>query len=174
METKRRTLSILLGPAIVVFALVAAKPMSAAGDAHDQDREAIGRTVANFEDAWNRHDAHAFAMTFTEDADFTNVVGAQAQGRASIETFHAPAFAGIFSESHQTGKIRSIRFLRSDLASVDVDWEMTGAKAADGSVRPRRSGLLSWTMAKQPDGSWLIQVMHNTELPGPPPAPPAK
>ena len=174
MRTTQRILSILFGPAIVVFALAAAMPMSAGGDAHDKDRESIARTVANFEDAWNRHDAHAFAMTFTEDADFTNVFGAQAQGRANIEAFHVPPFAGIFSESHQTGAIRSIRFLRPDLASVDVDWQMTGLKTPDGAARPPRKGLLDWVMARQGDGSWLIQVMHNTELVNPPAASPAK
>ena len=70
--------------------------------------------------------------------------------------------------------IRSIRFLRPDLASVDVDWQMTGAKTPDGAARPPRKGLLDWVMARQSDESWLIQVMHNTELTNLPAAPPAK
>lgn len=133
---------------------------------HDQvrDRAAIEQTVERFLDAWNKHDAHAFAMTFTKDADFTNVAGMHARGRANVEKFHAPVFATIFKDSHQTAQIRSIRFLTQDLAVVDVDWQMTGATFHDGSAQPSRKGLLNWVMAKQADGSWLIEVMHNTEL----------
>jgi uncharacterized protein (TIGR02246 family) len=129
-----------------------------------KDRAAIEQTLECFLDAWNKHDAGAFAMTFTEEADFTNVAGMHARGRAQVETFHAPMFWGIFSETHQTAQIRSIRFLTPDLAAVDVDWQMTGAKSADGSLRPHRKGLLDWVIAKQANGSWLIEIMHNTDL----------
>jgi uncharacterized protein (TIGR02246 family) len=141
------------------------------GEAEEKARAAIAQTVEQFLKAWNIHDAHAFALTFTEDADFTNVAGVHAQGRSNVEAFHAPMFAGRFKDTHQTARVRSIRFLRPDLAAVDVDWEMNGAKSADGSPRPDRKGLLNWVMAKQGDGSWLIQIMHNTDLtdfPAPP------
>jgi len=131
---------------------------------HVKDRAAIEQTVERFLDAWNTHDPHAFAMTFTEDADFTNVAGMHARGRANVEKFHAPVFATIFKDSHQTAQIRSIRFLTPELAAVDVDWQMTGATFQDGNPQPSRKGLLNWVMAKQADRSWLIEVMHNTEL----------
>ena len=154
------------------LALAAMAVFAGAGRAADEkDRAAIGQTVEQFETAWNKHDAHAFAMTFTEDADFTNVVGIHAQGRGNVEAFHAPIFAGRFKDTHQTGVVRSIRFLRADLAAVDVEWEMTGLKGPDGSALPDRKGLLNWVMAKQGDGSWLIQIMHNTELTNTPAVP---
>lgn len=136
-----------------------------------EDETAIAQTVQRFVDSWNNHDAHAFALTFTEDCDFTNVGGTHAHGRDNVEKFHAPVFATVFKKSHQTAKLRSIRFLASDLAAVDVDWQMTGATFPDGRPRPERHGLLDWVMARQPDGSWLIQIMHNTDLtnmPAPP------
>jgi uncharacterized protein (TIGR02246 family) len=139
-------------------------PLPAAPDGHERDRAAITRTVERFVDAWNQHDAHAFAATFTEDADFTNIAGAHAAGRSNVEAFHAPMFASIFEDSHQTATVRSIRFLKPDLAAVDVDWQMTGAKFPDGSPRPLRKGLVNWVMARQGDGSWLIEIMHNTDL----------
>jgi uncharacterized protein (TIGR02246 family) len=129
-----------------------------------KDRAAIERTLKNFLDAWNTHDAHTFSLAFTPDADFTSVIGMHAHDRANVETFHARIFATVFKHSHQTGQIRSIRFLTTRLAAVDVDWQMTGATGRDGRPRPERKGLLDWIMAKQPDGSWLIEVMHNTEL----------
>lgn len=133
-------------------------------DAHAKDRAATQQTVERFLDAWNKHDAHAFAMTFTQDADFTNVVGTHAQGRANVEKFHARVFATVFKDSHQTAQIRSIRFLTPNLAAVDIDWQMTGATFPNGNLMPNRKGLLNWVMIHQPDGAWLIEVMHNTEL----------
>ncbi len=150
--------------AIFVLGRIPAMSQTSPGGSEDKDRAAIAQTVDRFRDAWNTHDAHAFALTFAEDADFTNVAGVHAGGRANVEAFHAPVFAGIFKESHQTDKVRSVRFLKSDLAAVDIDWEMTGAKFPDGRPRPYRKGLLDWVVAKQADGSWLILVMHNSDL----------
>lgn len=141
--------------------------------AEERDRAAIGQMLRQFVDAWNTHDAHAFALTFTEDADFTNVAGMSAHGRDKVKALHAPVFATIFKDSHQTAQIRSIRFLTPNLAQVDVDWQMTGATLRDGSPRPDRKGLLDWLVRRQAGGSWLIEVMHNTDLTNVPNVPPA-
>jgi uncharacterized protein (TIGR02246 family) len=137
-------------------------PRYLAGE-HPHDQAAIEQTLARFLDAWNKHDANAFAMTFTEDADFTNVAGMHARGREAVKAFHLPIFATFFKDSHQTAQIRSIRFLSADLAAVDVDWQMTGAKS-QWNPNSDRKGLLNWLMSRQRDGAWLIEVMHNTEL----------
>ena len=153
------------------FSLLPAVAFSkAASGTQDLDRTAIQRSVTALADAWNKHDAPAFAMAFAEDADFTNVVGQSAHGREGIEAFHAPFFATIFKDSHLVATIRGVRFLTADLAAVDVDCELTGAKAPDGSPRPFRKTLINCVMARQKDGSWLIEVLHNSELPLPSPA----
>jgi uncharacterized protein (TIGR02246 family) len=38
----------------------------------EADKSAIEALVTQFNEAWNRHDAHALAALFAEDADFTN------------------------------------------------------------------------------------------------------
>jgi hypothetical protein len=47
---------------------------AAMGSPLDQeaDKSAIEALVTQFNEAWNRHDAHALAALFAEDADFTN------------------------------------------------------------------------------------------------------
>jgi uncharacterized protein (TIGR02246 family) len=130
----------------------------------ETDKSAIEAVVTQFKDAWNQHDAHAFAALFTEDADFTNVRGEQASGRKAVEDMHAPLFIGVvFKDSRLTGELRSVRFLKPDVAVADVDWEMTGAGGPGGVARPPRKGLLDWVLVKT-SGSWLIVVMHNTEF----------
>jgi uncharacterized protein (TIGR02246 family) len=165
-----RLLLTLLGAAPCFQPLLAAAFSTAASDTQDQDRTAIQCRVTALVDAWNTHDAPAFAKAFTEDADFTNVVGRSAHGRDGIEAFHTPLFATIFKDSHLVATIRGVRFLTADLAAVDVGCELTGAKAPDGSPRPFRRTLINCVMARDKDGSWLIEVLHNTEIPLPSPA----
>ena len=57
--------------------------------------------------------------------------------------------------------MRSIRFLNPDAASVDIDWQMTGAKTRDGKDVPIRKGLLTWIVTKQ-NGEWKIAIYHET------------
>ena len=88
----------------------------------EADQKAIRELMDRFVDAWNRHDAHAFAAVFAEDADFTNWRGVGASGRSKIEEFHAPVFATIFKNSHQKYDDIKTRFIRDDIAAVDVHW----------------------------------------------------
>jgi uncharacterized protein (TIGR02246 family) len=147
-------------------------PLLLAGQAGEEtDEHAIRTVMDRFVDAWNRHDAKSFAAVFAEDADFTNVRGVGASGRANIESFHAPMFATIFSKSHQEYTGIKTRFIRPDVASVDVRWKMTGATDPQGNPRPEREGLLNFVMVKNA-GRWEIVVMHNLEISAlPPPQP---
>ncbi len=128
----------------------------------ETDDHAIRAVMDRFMEAWNHHDAKAFAAVFAEDADFTNVRGMGASGRAKIESFHAPVFASIFSQSHLEYADIKTRFLRPDLAAVDVGWKMTGAMDPQGNLRDR-NGLLNFVMEKNA-GRWEIVVMHNLDL----------
>ena len=123
--------------------------LTMSGQTKDEtDEQSIVALINRFVDGWNRHDAKAFAAVFAEDADFTNWRGEGASGRAKIEEFHAPMFATIFKNSHQSYKAIKTRFIRPDVAAVDVHWEMTGATDPQGNPRPDRQGLLNFVMAK--------------------------
>jgi uncharacterized protein (TIGR02246 family) len=170
----------LLGSAISSSRCATGLPQTAANPAQDKDRADVEKAVQNYMDSWNKHDVHAVALTYTEDTDFVNNFGALTHGRAGMEATFGPFMSGAYSETHQTGQVRTLRFLKPDVAAVDVDWEMTGAKNADGSVRPTRKGIHSLIMTKQSDGSWLIAIMHVHEFTNTlpmtprPPQPPAR
>ena len=132
--------------------------------ANAKDEEEIQKVLAQQAEAWNRHDAKAFSMVFAEDADFTNVVGMSAHGRAEIEKFHAPMFATIFKNTSLKITNTKIRFIKPDVAAVDAWWEMRGAKTREGKDIPLRKGLLNFVMTKE-GGQWFITVMHNMDLP---------
>jgi len=88
--------------------------------ANANDETAIRKVLADFVEAWNKHDAKAFSMVFAEDADFTNVRGASAHGRAEVEKFHAPLFATRFKDTNQKMTKNKIRFIKPDVAAVDA------------------------------------------------------
>jgi uncharacterized protein (TIGR02246 family) len=116
--------------------------------------------------AWNRHDAGAFAASFAEDANFTNVFGMSVKGRGAIEALHEPIFRTMFKDSRLSVTETRIRFLRPDLAAVDVRWEMSGARDPQGREWPDRRGLLSF-IATERHHAWSIDVFHNMDLPAP-------
>jgi uncharacterized protein (TIGR02246 family) len=127
-------------------------------------RHAIEGIAAQLVEAWNRHDARAFAEAFAEDADFTNVFGMMQKGRAGIEAGHAPVFKTMFKDSLLTATETRVRLIRPDVAAVDVRWTMTGALDPHGNPWPERVGLLSWIVTKHGE-RWLIDVSHNMDLP---------
>jgi uncharacterized protein (TIGR02246 family) len=128
------------------------------------DEMGIKKVLANFVEAWNKHDAKAFSMVFAEDADLTNVVGASAHGRAEVEKFFAPVFATTFKDTNLKITKTKIRFIKPDVAAVDAWWEMTGDKTREGKDIPLRKGLVNFVMTKE-GGKWFITVMHNTNVP---------
>jgi uncharacterized protein (TIGR02246 family) len=113
---------------------------------------------------WNRHDARAFVASFAEDADFTNVFGMHMKGRAAIEEMHTAIFRTMFKNSRLNVAEMRARFLRPDLAAVDVRWEMSGARDPEGREWPDRRGLLNF-IATETRGAWSIDVFHNMDLP---------
>lgn len=128
------------------------------------DSAAIRQVFSDFCENFTRHDAHATAMTFAADADFTNMNGIHRRGRQEIEDGFAALFAGRLKDSVRTDVVRNIRFYSPDLAAVDADTLILGTKTADGSAGPPRKGLMIVSMTKR-DGRWLIGTFHEAEFP---------
>jgi uncharacterized protein (TIGR02246 family) len=130
------------------------------------DSAAIKKVCGDFSESFSRHDAHAVAMTFAEEADFTNMTGRHSHGRADIETWFAGLFRGNLKSSQRTDTVRSIRFFTPELAEVDADTVITGTFAQDGSEIPPRKGLMIVLMTKE-NGRWYIGTFHEAEYPAP-------
>jgi len=134
------------------------------------DEAAIQDLISRLVAGSNANDVKAFANVFAEDADFTNVIGQHAKGRASIEEFHAPYYSGprqpgrpSFINARLTAVESKIRFLRPDVAAVDIKWQQTGAISPKGHPWGPRTGLMNWVVTRE-KGMWAIAVMHNLQL----------
>jgi uncharacterized protein (TIGR02246 family) len=150
----------------VVFGAVSARAQTQTQPA-EADSKAIKQAFIEFYEAFSRHDAHAVAMTFAEDADFTNMAGAHNHGRKEIEDHFARVFAGNLKDARRTDIVKNIRFVTPEIAEADADTVITGTKAADGSEVAPRKGLMVTTMTKQ-NGRWCISVFHEVEFPAAP------
>ena len=151
---------------LVLLTLPGAAPAQNQPNAAEADSAAIKQVCADFSENFSRHDAHGVAMTFAEDADFTNMGGRHSHGRADIEKWFAALFAGNLKDSLRTDTVKSIRFFTPELAEADADTVITGTKTADGSAIPPRKGLMIVTMIKQ-NGRWFIGTFHEAEYPPP-------
>src|SRR5260370_17385687 len=130
--------TVMLAAALFVLspALISRAQQQAQGN--DGDSKAIKQVFAEFYESFSRHDAHAAAMTFAEDADFTNMGGNHDHGRKAIEDHLARLFTGNLKDARRTDIVKNIRFISPEVADVDADTVITGTKAADGSGVPSR------------------------------------
>lgn len=128
-----------------------------------QDEAAIRSIVTQVQDGWNAHDGKAFAAPFAADADYVVVNGMYIKGREAIEKGHTGIFTTIYKDSRNTGTVKSIRFLRPDVAVVHVEWNL--------EVRPggNKYRAMNTMIMTKDSGKWSIAAFHNTPIAPPPP-----
>jgi uncharacterized protein (TIGR02246 family) len=124
------------------------------------DEAAIRQVVKQIEDAWNAHDGKAFAAPFASDADYVVVNGMKATGREEIEKGHTGIFTTIYKDSRNAATIKSVRFLRPDVAVVHVEWNL---EFRVGGETKKGHAMNTMVMTKD-NGKWSIAVFQNTPI----------
>ena len=153
-----RCVNALLAVTVFVSALGLA-PLRAT--AQQSDESAIRELQMQQADAWNRHDAAAYARLFTDDGDVVNVLGWWWKSPTEIRSKLEDAFAFVFRDSTLTITDVQIRFLQPTIAVAHVFWTLDGAKAPPGAPAPPRHGVQLQVLSKQ-SGRWLIASFQNT------------
>jgi uncharacterized protein (TIGR02246 family) len=98
------------------------------------DETEIHRLIGELTDAWRRGDATAFSARYRADGTFTNVNGGFYVGRDEFDRRHDEVFRGVFRGTTLSMTIRKLRFLRPDVAAVDVDLGVLGCHARPAGV----------------------------------------
>jgi uncharacterized protein (TIGR02246 family) len=143
--------------------LTVSMPLWAAA-ARDNDANSIRELEAQQARAWNAHDARAYALLFTPDADIVNVLGWWWKGRAELEQKLTAGFSFVFAQSVLQIDDVAVRFITSDIAIVHVRWSMTGAISPDGSGgNVPKNGIQTQTVYRAPAG-WQIASFQNTHV----------
>lgn len=148
-------------PSILVWCLLLSPGLGGQSAAQEPEVAAIRELQVRQEQAWNRHDAEAYADLFTEDGDVVNVLGWWWRGRAEIRSKLTEAFAFVFRESRLSITEVHVRVLEPHIAIAHVRWKMEGAKAPPGAPAPPREGIQLQVLRRAGD-RWLIESFQNT------------
>lgn len=151
----------LLALFVLAFASFGVPANSArAPQSSSADEAAVRQVVKQVEDGWNAHDGKAFAAPFAADADYVIINGMTLKGREAIEAGHTQIFTTIYKESHNVATVKSVRFLRPDVAIVHVEWNLefnAGGEARKGHA------MNTMVMSKE-GGKWSIAAFQNTPV----------
>jgi len=131
----------------------------AQGDA--TDLEAIKQLQTDFESAWNRHDMKALAATVAEDVDFVALRGRWLKGRKEFEEYHSAIHTKGFKESVRTTTDVRVKFLKPDIAIVQVTGAIKGVIEANGTLLEPMPVIFTRIVTKEA-GKWLIKASQNT------------
>jgi uncharacterized protein (TIGR02246 family) len=122
------------------------------------DRVAIDALVALLEAAWNAGDGDAFAVPFTDDADFVNIRAEHLRGRAAVAAGHTGILRTIYAGSINHYTVETARLLDADVALVHV---LSVLDAPSGPLAGRNRALFSMVLVRAGE-AWRIASFHNT------------
>ena len=109
-------------------------------------------------DAWNRHDAGAYAALFTQDGYVVGFDGSEMNGGDQIEQ----SLSAIFAD-HETGryvgKVRAERTVSDDVAMLSAVAGLVPAGESD--LNPELNAIQT-LVAKREGGRWRILQFQNT------------
>jgi uncharacterized protein (TIGR02246 family) len=155
---KRFKLLMLVTALQVTPCVAAASAQSLATRAQE---EAIKALMLQTTDAFNKHDAKAWAQFCTPDAQLVTVRGESMKGIAEIEK----GLAAIFETRGRRATLKTldiaVRVIRADVALVHLTNEMSGVTSADGQQQPAHRELSIRVLVNE-RGLWRITAFHNT------------
>ena len=125
------------------------------------DEEAIKKVIAGTTEAFNKHDAKAFARFYTPDAELVTVRGERMKGVVEIEKGLAAIFATRATAATLNTVDVSIRFIKPDVAVAHVTNEMSGVVNTEGQKIPSHRELSIRVLVKD-KGIWRVTAFHNT------------
>jgi uncharacterized protein (TIGR02246 family) len=142
-------------------------PPHTAAQGNATDEAPIRAIVEEQVRAWNLGDAVAFSKSFAENGSFTNIRGTVFYGHKAFEDRHREIFTGFFKGSTLAMSITRIRFVRPDVAIVDLATELSNLSGAPPGVRPNASGRILTRLQQvlvKDNGVWRVESYHNVDV----------
>ena len=133
------------------------------------DEERIRGIIAEQVAAWNAGDAKAFSASFAENGSFTNIRGSVFYGHRAFVDRHVEIFRTFFKGSKLAMSPTKIRFVRPDVAIVDIATEVSQLSAAPPGVKPTGDGRIRTRLQEvfvKNAGEWRVEAYHNVDVKG--------
>jgi len=152
---------------LLICALLIILPVlcSAQTDVDSKDKEAIRNVMQQWLESFEKRDAELRNVLLTEDTIFINAFGVQHEGKKNVSAFWKELFAtGTFDQSKLTISDEKIRFVRPDVAIVDLFEEVTGQRGPETKkvLAPRRIHL-TFILRKE-DKDWKVAYYRGGDL----------
>jgi uncharacterized protein (TIGR02246 family) len=131
------------------------------------DEAQIRQIIADQVSAWNAMDAKAFSASFAPDGGFTNIRGTVFYGHQAFEDRHKEIFETFFKGSKLAMSPTKIRFVRPDVAIVDLSTELSELHGAPPGVKPAANGKIHTRLQEvfvKDKGKWRITSYHNVDV----------
>ena len=123
------------------------------------DETAICALYQQMMEGWNAACGYAFASPFEENGDLVGFDGTYIKGRQEIAFFHQHLFDMFLKGSRLVGKVRSVRFLTSDIAVMHAIGGTVMAGQTD--LDPERNSVQTLVAVKR-NGKWSLAAFQNT------------
>jgi len=156
--------------AAVVALLVTVSITAHAAVAQTAGEAQIRAIIAEQAAAWNVGDAKAFSSHFADDGSFTNIRGTVFYGQQAFEDRHREIFATFFKGSKLAMSASRIRFVRPDVAIVDIATEVSVLHGTPPGISPNNTGTIQTRLQEvyvKDRGEWRIASYHNVDVKGP-------
>lgn len=112
---------------------------------------------------WNAKDPEQFGAIFTENAEYTDVVGQVATNRQAIIEQHRFPFAVVNKLAVFSILEAYIRPLNDDLIIVSGKWLTENSTTPTGQVLPPREGIIQIVCQRNEADLWLVRLVHNAD-----------
>jgi uncharacterized protein (TIGR02246 family) len=153
-------------PSAAVAQAVSTPPRAATSADEARIRAIVAEQVA----AWNAGDAKAFSASFADDGSFTNIRGTVFYGHRAFEDRHGEIFHTFFRGSKLAMSPTKIRFVRPDVAIVDVATELSELSGAPPDMKPAADGRIRTRLQEvfvKNAGAWRVESYHNVDVKDP-------
>ncbi|HUS17496.1 MAG TPA: SgcJ/EcaC family oxidoreductase [Chloroflexia bacterium] len=178
VPSHRHTAIRILASATIALALAARSTSAAAQQATGAsanpaatpaDEARIRDIITTQVTAWNAGDAKTFSASFAENGSFTNIRGTVFYGHHAFEDRHVEIFRTFFKGTRLAMSPTKIRFVRPDVAIVDIATEVTGLRGGPPGVKARADGSIHTRLQEvfvKNDGEWVVESYHNVDVKG--------
>jgi len=125
------------------------------------DESAVRALVQKCIEGWNKGSGEAFAAQFAEDSDFVVGNGMHVKGRRQNASAHQQIFDTFYKGTRLWLQVKSVRFLRPDVALMHTLSKVLKPGELDASPEP--VFIQAWTVSKH-GNEWLVDAFHNTPI----------
>jgi uncharacterized protein (TIGR02246 family) len=129
-------------------------------DGRTEDLIQIKGLVERMEQAHNQKDAELLASLFEDDAVFVNAAGVRLHGREDIYKSAIRVMGSFMAKSYAKYQIAGIRFLKEDIAVVDINQQPTTNTGE--LLLDETAGIPTYVVVKDAGGDWKIVTGQNT------------